>query len=243
MKTLNDILGLDLKIYQDSQFFCFSIDSVILASLSHINLRCKNICDLGTGNGVIPLIISKRFNGSIVGVELQKDLAIMAKDSVSINNISNISIVNSDMRDYSKKNTDKFDLVLSNPPYFKYDSNSTLNKDVHKSIARHEIDSSLNDFFKCASLILKEGGRFATVNRCDNLIYVIDTLRNNNLEPKYLRFVYDKIGILPNLFIIESIKGGKEGLIVDKPFIMHNNDGSNTKEYDKLIRGDFDDTK
>ena len=241
MKRLDDILGMSLKIYQDSDYFCFSIDSVILASLSHINLRCKNICDLGTGNGVVPLILSKRFRGNIVGVELQKDLSSLAKMSVNINKLSNISIVNSDMRDYAKDdNLNKFDLVLCNPQYFKYDPNKTLNRNSHKTIARHEDNISLDEIFWCSNLLLKEGGRFATVNRCDNLIYVIETLKKNGFEPKYLRFVYDSIDNLPNLFIMEGIKCGKSGITVDKPFIMHNLDGSNTQEYEEIIGGKYD---
>lgn len=240
MKVLNDILGMNLKIYQDDSYFCFSIDSVILASLSHINLRCKNICDIGTGNGVVPLILSKRFDGNIVGVEIQKDLVSLAEESVSFNNISNIQIINNDIKDFTcSENISKFDLVLCNPPYFKYDSNAKLNSDLHKTIARHEENISLDEIFKCAFQLLKEGSRFATVNRCDNLIDVISSLKKNNLEPKYLRFVYDTIENKPSLFIIEAIKGGKSGIIIDKPFIMHNSDLKNTKEYESIVGGNF----
>ena len=156
MKVLNNILGYDLKIYQDNDYFCFSIDSVILANLCNINLRTKNICELGTGNGVVPLILTRRTNALIDGVEIQKDLCLLANESILLNNKEKqINIINQDMRDFSKTNLNKYDLVLCNPPYFKIDPNSTKNNDNHKSIARHEIDLTLDDCFKTASLILK----------------------------------------------------------------------------------------
>ncbi len=237
MKVLNDVLGYPLKIYQDQDYFCFSIDSVILANLVNIRLRTKKIVDLGTGNGIIPLLLSNRTNAHIDAVEIQKDLADMAIESIKYNKLeSQINIYNQDMLDFSecsKYNT--YDLVLSNPPYFKNEEKSTKNLDIHKVIARHEVKIKLENIVEIASNLLKERGVFATVNRVDRLMEIIMLLQKYNMEPKYIRFIYDKVTLKPNLFFLEAIKNGKSGLEVDKPFIMYDENNNETLDYQKLM--------
>ena len=129
MKVLNDILGYkNLKIFQDDDFFCFSLDSVILANYCNIRLSDKNICDLCTGNGVIPLILSRRTDNKIYCVEIQKSICDLAEESFKYNNLCNrIKIFNCDINNKNVFDYNEFfDLVLCNPPYFKVDEKSFL---------------------------------------------------------------------------------------------------------------------
>ena len=139
MERINDILGYkNRKIFQADECFSFSLDSVMLSNFVTIRHRDKNILDLGTGNGVVPLILSLRTNKKIIGVELQKKLADMANRSVELNNLSEqITIINQDMKEFvSDSNVDKFDVITCNPPFFKYNNTSKINDNEQKTIAR-----------------------------------------------------------------------------------------------------------
>ena len=158
MERLDDILGYKgLKIYQNSNFFSFSLDSVILANYSDIRLRDKKIVDFCTGNGVVPLILSHRTNSNIIGVEVQDKLCELANKSIEYNNLTDrIDIICSDVKDYSLKHINEFDLVLCNPPYFKVEDNSTFNDSYEKKIARHEVLINLEEICECAKKVLKD---------------------------------------------------------------------------------------
>ena len=238
MIRINNILGYqDLKIYQDDQFFCFSLDSIILANYSSLRLRDKNIVDFCTGNGVVPIILSQRCNKNIDGVEIQKKLADLAFKSVSINNLdSRINIINQDVKDFSldSDNLNKYDLVLCNPPYFKNDLNSAKNLSYEKMIARHEICINLDEVCSCAKKVLKDNGNLCIVHRSDRLMDILASFRSNNIEPKRIKFVYENINSLSFLVLVEGQKCGSVGLKVESPLIMYNLDGSETFEYSKL---------
>ena len=133
--------------------------------------------------------------------------------------------------------TDTFDLITCNPPYFKYDNNDNINDNVIKAIARHEIKLNLEDIFKCARKILKNNGKIAIVHKTDRLIDIIFYMKNNNLEPKRLQFIYPFSDSKSNLVIIEGAKNAKPGLIVEKGIIVHNKDGSYTNEILKIFNG------
>lgn len=238
MIRINDILGYrDLKIYQDDQFFCFSLDSIILANYSTIRLRDKNIVDFCTGNGVVPIILSQRCEKNIDGVEIQEKLAVLANKSVSLNNLdSRINIINKDVKEFSHEsdNLNKYDLVLCNPPYFKNDKNSTKNLSYEKMVARHEICINLEEVCDCAKKVLKDNGNLCIVHRSDRLMDILSCFRNNNIEPKRIKFVYENINSASYLVLVEGQKCGSVGLKVENPLIMYNLDGSETLEYSKL---------
>lgn len=234
MKVLNDILGYkDLKIYQDTEYFCFSLDSVILANYVNIRMKDKYICDLGTGNGVIPLILSKRTDKDIYCVEIQEKLYNMAKESFEYNNLSDrINIFNCDIADSSKFwYNEYFDLVLCNPPYFKLEEKSYINVSVEKQIARHELKMDLNKLFKVSKRILKSGGNLFIVHRPERLMEILNLMKENNIEPKRIKFIYENISKESKLVLIEGQKNGSVGLKIDSPLIMYNLDGSMTDEY------------
>lgn len=236
MERLDDILGYkNLKIYQNSNYFAFSLDSIILANYANIRLRDKQIVDFCTGNAVIPLILSRRTKAKIYGIEIQEKLAKLAKKSIEYNKLNDqIEIVNEDIKDFSKKNISKFDLVLCNPPYFKINEKSSLNESYEKKIARHEITINLQDVCDCAKKVLKDNGNLCFVHRSDRLMEILEVLRKNNLEPKKIKFVYENINKESTLVLIEAQKLGKVGLKVDKPLILYELDGKLTEEYDRL---------
>ena len=235
MERLDDVLGYDLKIYQNSSYFSFSLDSIILANYANIRLRDKNIVDFCTGNGVIPLIVSKRTKNNIVGVEIQEKLAELATKSVEYNKLTDrITIVNEDVNEFSSRHLNEFDLVLCNPPYFKVEDKSSFNESYEKMIARHEITFNLEDLCKCCKKVLKDNGNLYIVHRSDRLIDIIETLRKHNLEPKRIRFVYENVSKESTLVLVEAQKCGSVGLKVDSPIILYNLDGTETKEYSLL---------
>ena len=238
MEVLNDILGYkNRKIFQDTDCFSFSLDSIMLANFATIRLKDKKIVDLGCGNGVVPLIMSLRCDKKIIGVELQSKLADMAKRSVDYNDLSNvIEIINTNMKDYVSDETfESFDLVTCNPPYFKVNDKNYFNDNIEKVIARHEVEITLSELMVIVKKLLKNNGNFAIVHRTDRLIEILSEFRKNNIEPKRVRFVHEKSNKESTLVLIEGQKNGKVGLKVENPFILYNEDGSETEEYKKLL--------
>ena len=236
MERLDDILGYKgLKIYQNSNFFSFSLDSVILANYSDVRLRDKKIVDFCTGNGVVPMILSRRTNSNIIGVEVQDKLCDLANKSIEYNKLNDrIDIICSDVKDFSRKHINEFDLVLCNPPYFKVEDNSTFNDSYEKKIARHEVLINLDEICECAKKVLKDNGKFCIVHRSDRLMDVLEAFKSNKIEPKRIKFVYDNIEKESTLILVEGQKCGKVGLKVDKPLVLYNLDGSITEEYKRL---------
>lgn len=238
MEVLNDILGYkNRKIYQDTDCFSFSLDSIMLANFATIRMKDNSIIDLGCGNGVIPLILSLRTTKKIVGVELQNKLADMAVRSVKYNNLEDyIEIINMNMKDFVTSETiESFDLVTCNPPYFKVNEKNYFNESKEKLIARHEVEINLSDLFYVVKKILKNNGNFAIVHRTDRLMEILLEFKKNNIEPKRIRFVYENINKESTLVLIEGQKNGKVGLKIEKPFILYNEDGSETEEYKNLL--------
>lgn len=235
MERLDDVLGYDLKIYQNSSYFSFSLDSIILANYANIRLRDKNVVDFCTGNGVIPLIVSKRTKSNIVGVEIQEKLADLAKKSIEYNNLDDrIMIVNEDVNDFSSRHLNEFDLVLCNPPYFKVHDNSSFNESYEKKVARHELLFNLEDLCKCCKKVLKDNGNVYIVHRSDRLMDILETFRKYNIEPKRIKFVYENISKESTLVLIEAQKCGGVGLKIENPIVLYNLDGSMTSEYKSL---------
>ena len=235
MERLDDVLGYDLKIYQNSTYFSFSLDSIILANYANIRLRDKNIVDFCTGNGVIPLIISNRTKNNIVGVEIQEKLAELATKSVDYNKLGDrITIVNEDVKEFSRKHLNEFDLVLCNPPYFKIEEKSSFNESYEKKMARHEVLFNLEDLCECSKKVLKDNGNLCIVHRTDRLMEILEIFRKHNIEPKRIRFVYENISKESTLVLIEAQKCGSVGLKVESPIILYNLDGTETLEYKNI---------
>lgn len=239
MKVVNDLLNYNnLKIVQNPDWFSFSIDSVLLANFVKVNNKMK-IVDFCTGNAPIPLFLSTRTKSKIIGIELQKEVYDMAVESININNLNDkIEIINENIKDFCKKSeTDIYDLITCNPPYFKINTDSNVNLNDIKAIARHEIHLNLDDLFKSARKILKNHGKIAIVHRTDRLIDIIIKMKENNIEPKRLQFIYPFKDSESNLVLIEGSKNGNAGLVLEPNIIIHDNNGNYTKEINKIFNG------
>ena len=239
MKVLNDLLGYnDLKIYQDTDWFSFSLDSVLLPNFVTLSKKTRNILDLGTGNAPIPMILSTMTEANIYGIEIQKDVFELAVESIKYNKLDKkIKIINDDMKNLDKYfDPNSFDVIISNPPYFKLEEKSKKNEDIHKVIARHEETIKVEDIIRIARKYLDNNGIFAMVHRTDRLIEIISLLKSNNLEPKRIQFIYPKENSKSNMFLIECRKNGNSGLKVERPLYIHNEDGSYLDEINELFR-------
>ena len=233
MKVINDLIGYkNMKIIQNPEWFSFSIDSVLLPRFVTINKDTKNILDIGTGNAPIPLILSTRTKSKIFGIEIQKDIYDLAQESIEMNDLQDqIKLINDDVHNidqYFKYGF--FDVIVSNPPYFKLQEKSKINEDIHKTIARHELKIDLEDIIRISSLYLKNGGLLAIVHRSDRLIELISLFKKYNIEPKKIQLIYPKIGEESNIVLIEGKKGANPGLKIMPSIIAHNNDGTYSEE-------------
>lgn len=217
--------------------FNFSLDSVLLPNFVTINKRVTKIMDIGCGNAPIPLILSTFSNAKIYGVEIQKEVADLAKESVKINNLENrIEIINKDINEYYKElESDQFDIITCNPPYFKYNENSKLNISDYKKIARHEIMLDLNKLFIISKKLLKNNGKIAIVHRPERLSDIILEMKANNIEPKKIRFVHPREDEDANILLIEGTKNGKPGIKILPPIYSHEKDGNYTKQISKYF--------
>lgn len=234
MERIDDLQYKGLKIIQNTEGFCFGIDSVLLTEFAKDMKKNKTIVDLGTGTGIIGILLTKKVEASkVIGVELQKDVAKMAKRSVELNNLQNVmQIINEDVHSLSlEKNS--FDYIVTNPPY-KKKGTGIINKEDKQLISRHETTVNLEEWIEVASNLLKDNGAIYMVHRPERLNEIIQDLRKYKLEPKRIRFVYPKKNKDANLVLIKAVKYANEFLKVEKPLIIYNEDGSYTDEILKI---------
>ena len=232
MEVVNDLLNYDnIKIVQNSDWFSFSLDSVLLANFVHVNNKMR-IMDFCCGNAPIPLILSTKTNSKITGVEIQKEVFSLAIKSVRLNNKEKqIEIINEDIKNlHNIYETDSFDLITCNPPYFKYKNSSNINNNNTKALARHELSLALEDVFKTAKKILKNNGKLVIVHRTERLIDIICLMRKYNLEPKRIRFIQPFSNSNSNLVLIEASKNGNAGLKIESNLIVHDENNNYTEE-------------
>lgn len=230
---INDLVYFkNIKIVQDKDYFNFSLDSILLPNFVEITRKTKKILDMCTGNAPIPLILSTKTDTKIYGVELQKEVYDLAKETIKINNLDNqIELINDNIKNLKKTfDTETFDIITCNPPYFKKKDDSIINENKVKSIARHEIEMELEDVMIISKALLKNEGSLALVHRTDRLIEIIELMKKHNIEPKRMRLIYPKVNMESNLVLIDGRKNGKEGLKILPPLYIHNDDNSYTSE-------------
>lgn len=239
-ERIDDLEYKELKIIQNKEWFCFGIDSVILANFAKNEKRGSKILDLGTGTGIIAILLSKKVEKSkVTAVEVQKEVAEMAERSVRLNNLEDsIKIINEDIKNISKEiGQAKFDAVITNPPYKKKET-GIVNENNIKMISRHEITADLEDFIRVAAEELKDHGTFYMINRPERIADIIEYLRKYKLEPKEIRFVQPKIDKAPNEVLIKAVKNGGKFLKILEPLIIYNDDETYTQEvlriYEKI---------
>lgn len=228
MLVENELLGYPrIKVMQDPEMFSFSLDSILLADFVRTSKKTKKIIDLGTGNAAIPLYLSVKTTAPIYGVEIQEKAYQLAKMSVEMNGLSEqIHILHDDFIGIAGKlSRYSFDVVISNPPFFKLNDTSKLNKNDYLTIARHEVKMTLESLIQEVSHLTNNGGSFYLIHRPDRLTDILTLLRQYKLEPKRLRMVHPRRGQQPNHVLIEAVKGRLEGgLVVLNPLFVYNKD-------------------
>ena len=238
MEVINYLLGYkNLKIYQDTEMFNFSLDSVLLPNFVTLNKNISKILDIGCGNAVIPIILSTKTSARITGVEIQKEVADLALKSVEYNNLSDqIQIVNDDIKEYyNSVETEIFDVITCNPPYFKVTETSNFNLNDYKTIARHEVKLNIDEIMKISKKLLKNNGNIAIVHRPERLIEIIEAMKKNGIEPKKIQYVYPKINKEANILLIEGVKNGKPGVKILEPLYSHEESGNYTEQIKKYF--------
>jgi len=237
MTTETPFLG-GLRICQKRKGYRFSIDAVVLAH--YVSLKAAGVAvDLGTGCGVIPLMLASRFPlAQLYGIEIQDDLAELALKNVRLNHMEGrITILRADMKDLnSYLGPGVADVVLSNPPYRKLHS-GRLNPDPEKAVAKHEVKASISDVLAVAEKLLKTSGRVFVIYPADRATDLLTQMRASKVEPKRLRFVHSKKKAAAELVLAEGLKLGKPGLKVAAPLVVHNQDGSYTEEVSAMLGG------
>ena len=238
MEVINDLLNYNgFKVYQNTSWFSFSLDSVLLANFVNIKKNTNNIIDFCSGNAPIPLILSTKINNNIIGVEIQKEVYDLAKKSIKINDLdSRIEMLNMDIKQLVNiYETDTFDLITCNPPFFKVTEGSKINDNIIKSVARHEIKINLDDIFSISRKLLRNNGSICMVHRTDRLIDIITAMKNNNIEPKRIRLVYPKVNSESNIVLIEGVKNGNPGLKILPPLYVHDDNGEYLDEVKNMF--------
>ncbi len=227
-EKIEDLGDKGLKIIQARDSYRFSVDSILLLNFIRVK-KYEKIIDLGTGSGIIPLLLfGKRKGLSIYGIEIQKDLANMARRSVELNKLQNyITIIQEDFRNLKNifKNQ-QFDVVVSNPPYISL-GQGKINPSSSRAIARHEIKGDLEDIISVSNYLLKNKGRIYLIYRSTKLIKLVIALKKYGIEPKVIKFIHPQPGENANLVLLEGIKGGKKELKIQDPIFLNLRNGDN----------------
>lgn len=236
-EVVEDLLHGKLKIIQNKDGYRFSIDAILLANFVNAKKRAA-IIDLGTGCGVIPIVLSwKNPDNDIKGVEIDSSAADMATRSVALNNLTDkIVIEPGDIKDLrSLYKAESFDIAVTNPPYGKPET-GRLNPNSGKAVARHEINGTLDDFLSAAAYCVKFRGRLFIVYPAKRLADLMWGLKKRGFEPKRMRLVYSREGESARLVLVEGVKGGGADMEVLKPLYIYDNEGGYTKEIEEMYQ-------
>lgn len=238
-ERIDDLEFKGLKLIQNKNGFCFGVDAVLLSDFAKGIKKGANVVDIGTGTGIISILLCGKTNlNKIYAIELQEDVAEMASRSVKLNNLENrMEVININIKDcFSVLEKNKYDAVVTNPPYKKHDTGAK-NIDKRQLISRHEVECNLEDIIKNGSLLLRDLGEFYMVHRAERMIDIFVTLRKYKLEPKLVRFVHSKPNEKPNLILVKAVKCAKEFLKIEKPLVIYGENDDYTDEiyeiYDK----------
>ena len=243
MKTINlksgeridDLQRNGYRIIQNPERFCFGMDAVLLSSFAKAKPGEK-VLDLGTGNGIIPILMEAKTKGEkFFGLEIQEESADLARRSVALNGLEEkIGIVTGDMKEAVNIFGDaSFHVITMNPPYMT-GNHGLVNPEDAKAIARHEITCSLEEMISQASKVLKSKGRFYMVHRPFRLAEIMSLMVKYHLEPKRMRLVYPYVDKEPNMVLIEGLKGGNSRITVEPPLIVYEKPGVYTEELKRM---------
>ena len=206
-ERIDDLQRNGYRIIQKKKGFCFGMDAVLLSGFAQVK-EGEVAVDLGTGTGIIPILLEAKTKGKhFTGLEIQEEVAEMAGRSVRLNQLENrVDIVRGDIKEASRLfGKASFDVVTSNPPYMN-DNHGLKNPELPKAIARHEVFCALDDVCREASLLLKSGGRFYMVHRPHRLAEIITALKTYKLEPKRMKLVHPFVDKEANMVLIEAVR-------------------------------------
>lgn len=222
-ERIDDLQINGLKIIQNTKAFCFGIDAVLLSDFAKDIKDNSTVVDLCSGTGIVAILLQAKTKAKkIYAVEIQKEIAEMAKRSVELNNQQDvIEILNEDLKKLDNVLPKaSIDVVTVNPPYKKSGSGIINDMDT-KAISRHEVSCTLEDVIQTSAKILKVGGTFYMIHRTERLVDVLYKMRLEKLEPKKIKFIHPTYDKAPNLFLVEGVKGGKSFLKVDSPIYVY----------------------
>ena len=231
-ERIDDLEYKGLKIIQNENYFCFGMDSILLSDFAKDLKKDSNILDIGTGTGIISILLSKKTEcKKIFALEVQKEISEMAGRSVKLNDLENtIEIINDNIKNIEKYlDKNSINAIVTNPPYMKKNS-GIKNENEMKLISRHEIKCNIEDIIKVSSKLLKDNGELYMVHRPDRLVGIIECLRKYKIEPKKIRFVYSKKEDNSNLVLIKAVKNAGEFLKIEKPLYIYDENNKYTDE-------------
>lgn len=232
-------LGKNLSIIQHREGYRFSLDAVLLAGFAEPKAGEK-VFDLGTGSGVIPLLLWLREPEiRVTGLELQERLAEQAQRSVSFNRLDEqINIIQGDLKELKGEWLGQWDVVIANPPFFTVREGGRVNEITEKAIARHEIACTLEDIVKAAQRLLKGRGRFLLIHRVERLQALVDLLSRYHFTLTRLAFVHPHEDSPANLALVEGKLGGGSPLKILPPIVVHREEGKYTPRLERLFAGE-----
>lgn len=230
-ERIDDLQRNGYQIIQKKDGFCFGMDAVLLSGFAQVRDGERAI-DLGTGTGIIPILLEAKYEGKeYIGLEIQEEVAEMAGRSVRLNHLEEkVTIVRGDIKEATKLfGKAQFDVVTSNPPYMN-DAHGLKNPDLPKAIARHEVLCTLEDVVREAAGLLKPGGRFYMVHRPHRLIEIVTALTKYKLEPKRMKMVHPYVDKDANMVLIEAVRGGRSMIKMEAPIVVYKEPGIYTDE-------------
>ena len=236
-ERLDDLQRNGYKLIQNTKIFCFGMDAVLLCAFTRVE-KGEEVLDLGTGNGVIPILLKGRTEGKhFTGLEIQDVNVNLARRSVQYNRIEDdVLIVQGDIKEASKIfGGASFDVVTTNPPYMN-ENHGLKNPESHKAIARHEILCTLEDVIREGTKVLKPGGRFNMIHRPHRLVEIIELMKKYRVEPKRIRFVHPFADKEANMVLIEGIRGAKPMVKIEPPLVIYEATGVYTEEVKNLYQ-------
>lgn len=241
-ETLDQLIPGNFHLWQAKRGHRYSIDAILLARFVRLE-KCSQIADLGTGNGVLPLLLAHlSAAGKICGFELQPGMVRRARYNIEINGMGKrINIHEGDVRQISRLFPGTtMDLVVSNPPY-RSTVSGRIAPDDECALARHELAGSIEDFALAAHWLLKPGGRFAVIYLAERLNTLFAALTRAGIEPKRLRMVHATADSAARLVLVEGVKGGRPGLQVERALAIYEGcqaERRYTDEVEQMYRND-----